>query len=191
MTDQSVPEAPPNAGLIDPPPLDSPPPPAPPQQVAPPAGTARTPSRKRSIVAVVVILGLLGVILFVVKDNTAANDLKVGDCFDVPTAATIKTVVHHPCTEAHTAEVFHVAEFTGSDMKTPLTFVIENFVGTACAPVFTTYVGKDVDSVPDLAIGYFYPSNESWSKGSRTITCYVTKADESAMTKSLKGSAAQ
>ena len=122
MTDEPVPFAPPP---------DAPPPVAPPAVPPPPV---RQMSRRRSIVAFGVILAFLGIVLYVVKDNTAANDLKAGDCFDIPSADTVKTVVHHACTEPHTAEVFLVVQFSGSDMQTPLTFVLENFVGTTCGP---------------------------------------------------------
>jgi hypothetical protein len=151
--------------------------------------TSRTISRNRSAFFFVVILAILGVVLYVVRDNTAPNDLKVGDCFDIPTAATIKTVVHHPCTEPHTAEVFDVVQYASSNANPPISFVIDGFVGDTCGPAFTTYVGKAVAAVPDLTVGYFYPSSDSWSSGDRTITCYVSKADESSLSKSLKGSA--
>ena len=40
----------------------------------------------------------------------SAGDLKVGDCFDVPSfetqSATVKDVQHHPCSELHSGEVF-------------------------------------------------------------------------------------
>lgn len=171
MTDEPAPEAPP--------PFTEPP-------TTPPG---RKPGSMRPVLVVGVIVAFLAIVLFAVKDNAAADDLKVGDCFDIPTATTVKTVTHHPCTEPHTAEVFHVVEFTGSDMSTPLTFVISSFVDTACGPAFTAYVGADLDSVPDLTTGYFYPSIEGWQSGDRTITCYVTKADEGPITTSLKGSA--
>ncbi len=198
MTDESPPEPPATPSQIDvgpsgpPPPLAAPPPAihsAPPPAVSPPAPTAAKAGGKGAIVIVGVIIAFLAVVLFVVRNNGAAEDLKAGDCFELPTATSVQTVVHHPCTEAHTAEVFHVAEYTGTDMKTPITFVLEGFVNTACSPVFTTYVGKDPVSVPDLTIGYFYPSSDSWSSGDRTITCYVSRSDNGSMTKSVKGSA--
>ena len=143
----------------------------------------------RAVIVVGLIVAFMAVVLYMVKDNTAADDLKVGDCFDIPTASEIKTVTHHPCTEAHTAEVFHVVEFSGNDMNTPLTFVIEGFADTTCTPVFATYTGIEFDNAPDLTFGWFYPTVESWQSGDRTITCYVTRVDAAPMTKSVKAGA--
>ncbi len=163
---------------------------APPEAPAPPTAVAGPkPGSKRAIVIVGAIVAFLVVVLFVVKDNGAADDLKVGDCFDIPTATSVSTVTHHPCTESHTAEVFHVVEYTGTESTRPISFVLEGFVDTACRPVFATYVGKELDSVPDLTLNYFYPSSDGWSSGDRTITCYATRTDEGPMTTSVKGSA--
>lgn len=175
MTDQPIPPAAPSI--------------APPPSPAPALASGAKPGGRRAAIIVGVLVVFLAVVLYMVKDNGAAQDLKVGDCFDIPTTDTVKTVVHHACTEAHTAEVFHVAEFTGSDMQTPLTFVIDGFVTTTCGPAFTTYIGKAADAVPDLSVGYFYPSVDGWQHGDRTITCYVSKTDESSLSASLKGSA--
>jgi len=156
---------------------------------AAPAPAARpTAGRWRPLLVLVLLLGFIVVVVFTVKDNGAVNDLKVGDCFDIPTAASVATVTHHPCTEPHTAEVFLVADYTGSPMDTPLILLIDAFVTSACDPAITTYVGKPLADSPELQVGYLYPSAAAWQSGSRSITCYVVKADQSAMTTSLKGS---
>ena len=158
---------------------------------APPAAATARPGRGRPLIAVGLLGAFLLLVVFTVKDNGAANDLKIGDCFDIPSATTVKTVTHHPCTEPHTAEVFHVAEYSGRDMNTPISLVLDEFVGTTCDPVFATYVGKALADVPDLSVGYFYPTLDGWQGGDRTITCYVAKTDQSPVSTSLKGSAAQ
>jgi hypothetical protein len=162
-------------------------PPAPYSPPPPPADAGGKPNRLVPVIIVGVIVGFLAIVLFLVKDNASAADLKVGDCFDVPTSTSVSTVTHHPCTEPHGAEVIHVAEYSGS-MTIPITFTLDGFVETACVPVFKTYVGDDLDNVSDLTISYFYPSNDGWSSGDRTITCYVSPTDESQMTESVKGS---
>jgi hypothetical protein len=181
MTDQPTPSAPSPA---------APGPPAPAPAIPAPDATRKS-GNKRPIIVVGILVAFLAIVLYATRDNTAADDLKAGDCFDVPTGQTVTTVVHHPCTEAHTAEVFHVVEYSGQEMTTPLTLVIDDFASTACGPVFATYVGKPADAMPDLTINYFYPSVDGWSQGDRTITCYITKTDESSMSASLKGSAGQ
>jgi hypothetical protein len=53
-------------------------------------------------------------------------------------------------------------------------------------PAFETYVGRAVDSEPELSVGYFHPTRDGWDGGDRTITCYIAQPDESPMTQSLK-----
>ena len=180
MTDQPAPLTPEPPSAIDvplPPPLE------------PPVATPAKRGGVRAVIVVGLIVAFLAVVLYMVKDSGAADDLKVGDCFDIPTASEIKTVTHHPCIEAHTGEVFHVVEFSGSDMTTPLSFVIENFADTTCTPIFATYTGVAFDDAPDLTFGWFYPTVESWQGGDRTITCYITRVDHAAMTSSVKAGA--
>jgi hypothetical protein len=157
--------------------------------VSPPPTTGSKPSSRRAgLIAVAILVVPLALILWAVKDNVAADDLKVGDCFNVPTATTVKTIEHHPCTESHTAEVFHVAKYTDSATTYPISLRFDSFANDACTPVFETYVGADIDSRTDLSVGYFFPTSDGWAGGDRAITCYVAKADKAPMTSSLKGS---
>ena len=178
------------------------PPAGPPSVGAPPTGwtpgPALTPTlgrrggRKRLIIGVIVVVAI-AIGIFVLKDRLtgAPGDLQVGDCFDVPSgeqADVISSIQHHPCTESHTGEVFFIATYTGSDTTYPATSDFDQFAETACTPAFETYVGTALDSDPDLDAGYFYPPEDGWSSGDRTILCYLERADGGAMTKSVKGS---
>lgn len=154
------------------------------------SASARQGGRLRSGVTIGVIVAFLAIVLYVVRNSVSAGDLKVGDCFDIPTGATIKTVDRHPCTEIHTAEVILVADYTGDESTYPISLRLDSFVEDNCGPAFTTYVGREIDSVPDLSIGYFYPSRDGWENGDRTITCYVARSDEGPMVESVKGSGA-
>jgi hypothetical protein len=60
-----------------------------------------------AIVAIVAVIAVVGVV-FRDRFGSNAGELVVGDCFDLPGAAglTVSNVQHHPCNEAHTAEVF-------------------------------------------------------------------------------------
>jgi hypothetical protein len=183
MTDPIVPD---EAGPPSAPPGVAPyvSPEAPP--TTPPAPAGRTFTGWRALLIIGVILLPLAAILWVVKDNAAAGDLKVGDCFDVPEKSSVSTVTHHPCTEAHTGEVFLVADYTEGTAY-PISLSLDRFIRTTCAPAFEAYVGQDVDSHPDLTIGYFYPSRDGWTNGDRGITCYATREDSGQMTTSVKG----
>jgi hypothetical protein len=161
----------------------------------PPAALPPVPALKggrwRSVLVLVVLVGFLVVVVFTFKDNTTPIDLKVGDCFDIPTAISVQAVAHHACTEPHTAEVFLVTNYTGSPMDTPLALLLDDFVTATCDPAFATYVGKPLADAPELSIGSIYPNPDAWQRGERTITCYVAKTDQSSISTSLKGSAAQ
>ena len=156
-----------------------------------PPGPALKGGRWRSVLVLVVMVGFLVVMLFTFNDPTTPIDLKVGDCFDIPTAISVQAVTHHACIEPHTAEVFLVANYTGSPMDTPLALLLDQFVTATCDPAFASYVGKPLADTPQLSIGSISPNPDAWQRGQRTITCYVAKTDESSMTTSLKGSAAQ
>jgi hypothetical protein len=147
------------------------------------------PGRGRTIMVAGFLFLLLAILVFVVKESETPTPLKVGDCFDIPTSATVPNVSHHSCTDAHSAEVFLVTTYTGAGATVPSAPVIDQFVTDTCDPAVTGYVGKPLASMPDLVIGYIYPSQDAWDHGDRTVTCYVARADQQPMATSLRGSA--
>jgi len=155
----------------------------------PPPVAEKQPSKSPLFLILGGIAVFLAVVLWAVRDNQSAADLAIGTCFDQPAStADISTVTKHACTEAHDAEVFHVAEYTGSTY--PISLSLDSFIDTACVPVFATYVGETFDESVDLTIGYFYPNREGWDSGDRTVTCYAIRADEAKLTQSVKVAAA-
>ncbi len=187
MTDQSTP------GPDSP---DAPAYPAAPQAPAPPPGgeqaaqtwdppAAKQPGKWRPVIIIGVIVAFLAIVLFAVRNNVDADDLKVGDCFNIPNGTSIQTVETAPCTESHNAEVIFVGEYTGDSY--PISLTLDSYVEESCVPAFESYVGRAVDSEPELSIGYFYPSRDGWDNGDKTISCYIAQPDESPMTESLKG----
>lgn len=160
--------------------------------VAPPNGGARNSpaaaksGRLRPVIIIGGLVAILAIILFVVRNNVAADDLKVGDCFNIPNGTTVKTVEKHPCAESHTAEVIFVGQYTDGSTY-PISLSLDRFIESSCAPAFESYVGRGIDSEPALSVGYFHPTRDGWDRGDRTITCYLSQPDESPMTQSLKG----
>lgn len=143
--------------------------------------------RMRNIIIRVAIIGavIVGGLIFRDRLSGNAGELAVGDCFDVPTADTnISDVQHHPCTEAHTGEVFFVGAHTAAKGTPFTTSLLETYVGSACIPAFMSYIGSG-DSTP-LEIGAFYPLVKDWDDGDREVTCYLYQIDGSTMTKTLK-----
>lgn len=139
----------------------------------------------RPVIIVGVIVAFLAIVLFVVRNNVAAGDLKVGDCLNTTDKTTIQSVETQPRAESHNAEVIFVGEYSGDSY--PISLSLDRYIEDSCVPAFETYVGRAIDSEPALSIGYFYPSRDSWNSGDRTITCYISQLDESPMTESLKG----
>jgi hypothetical protein len=160
-----------------------------PNPVANPAAPAPAAESNRGKLIPIIIVGgliaLLGIILFAVRNNTAADDLKVGECFNIPNGTTVRTVEKQACSESHNAEVIFVGDYDGDSF--PISLSLDRFIESACVPAFETYIGRDVDSEPELSIGYFHPTRDGWDGGDRTVTCYVAQPDESPMTQSLKG----
>jgi len=141
-----------------------------------------------AILIVGVIVAFLAIVLFLVRNNVEADDLAVGDCFNIPSGTSVQTVEKHPCNESHTAEVIFVGDYDGDTY--PISLSLGSFVEANCEPAFETYLGRGFDSEPELSIGYFYPSRDGWSSGDRKITCYVALPDEGPMTESVKSATA-
>lgn len=118
-----------------------------------------------------------------------ATDLAVGDCFDSPSTVeeTVEDVSHHPCTDAHTAEVFYVADYTAAT-DYPGVDAFDTFTQANCPPAFQAYTGLDFygPDAEDYDIGLFYPLEEGWNRGDKEITCYIVRVDSGTMAASLK-----
>jgi hypothetical protein len=146
-------------------------------------------SKLRTLIPIIVIVGIIAVVLFVTRDNQSVDDLSVGTCFDVPTAnSEVSTVTKHACTEAHDAEVFHNVEYTEGGSY-PISLTLDNFVDGVCTPQFGSYVGVSSADSTDCDYGYFDPTSDGWDGGDRTITCYVVRVDKAKLTQSVKGAA--
>jgi hypothetical protein len=144
----------------------------------------------RTYVVGAIVVVLLAVGAYFISQNQSADDLAIGQCFDEPSSSVdITTVVKHACTDAHDAEVFHVVEYNEGEAY-PLSTSVDAFIEETCIPAFATYVGTAYADSLDYDLGYFYPDETGWNKGDRTFTCYVTRADDSKLTKSVKGAAA-
>jgi hypothetical protein len=137
------------------------------------------------IVAVIVVGG----IIFRDRLTGNASDLKAGDCFDTDTATEVKDVQHHPCTEAHTAEVVLVVNHTAAKgAPYPADSEIDTWADATCVPAILSYVGPTAD-LSALNYGIFYPKDSDWTDGERQMICYVMRLDLGSMTQSLRSAA--
>ena len=134
----------------------------------------------------VIAIILVGGFLFRDRLGGSPAELQVGDCFDVPTTAgqSVNDVQHHPCTEAHTAEVILLAAHPAAKGAVePTDDELTSYLFSTCGVALTSYVGTDTAK---FDLGAFYPTSEDWKNGERGITCYLTMLDESAMLASYK-----
>ncbi len=146
---------------------------------------------RRYGILLVIILVIAG-LAFVFRDrlNSSPTDLQVGDCFVLndPNATTVEEVPHRPCTETHQFEVIFKATDPSPDGAAyPGTTAFDKVVQAQCAPAFATYVGIPFDDSA-LELGYLYPQADSWGKGRRTITCYVSLPNNAMLTSTVKDS---
>jgi hypothetical protein len=145
----------------------------------------------------VLIVALIagGAFLFRDRMSGSAGDLRVGDCFDDTPEATVESVQHHPCTEAHTAEAFHVGDFPGGDdAPLPTSAQLSTYADDTCFTELVEYMGgmtaaQSYPGIDKIQVGLFYPSDEDWKNGERRIVCYLYTVDGSQLTQSLKAAA--
>lgn len=131
-----------------------------------------------------VVLLIIGILLFVVigRGSVDATDVKVGDCItEIPDTTRVLFVEVVDCAEPHMGEVF--SEVTLPDGDFPGQAAIEAYQ-ERCEPALASY---SPDALFDPSIGLFvlYPTEESWGRGDRVVTCIATS--ESPRTGSLKG----
>jgi hypothetical protein len=128
---------------------------------------------------------IIGGLVFRDRISGNASDLKVGDCFDVPTAnIDIKDVQHHPCTEPHTGEVIFVGDHAAAKGTTFTDSLITDFAQSTCFPAADTYLGTA--DAKGLDIGAFFPQLKGWNDGQRGITCYLYEIGGSSISRTLQ-----
>jgi hypothetical protein len=148
----------------------------------------------RGIIVRLAIIGVIALGAFLLRDRISgsAASLAVGDCFDVPASETLEDVPHHPCNEAHDAEVVFVGDHPAAEGAVPLTDDdLQAFVMNTCGGALIAYVGglQTVETNAELQnidLGVIYPTEEDWNGGERKITCYLHSVDGTKLTKSYK-----
>ena len=140
------------------------------------------------------LIAAVGVGAIVLQPFLSGNvgALKVGECFDVPTATeTVEDVQHHPCTDTHGGEVFFVGTHAAAkDAPYPADTALTGEIEAACTPAFNAYTGLDALTDPTWTFGYFYPLKKGWDDDDdRGFICYATRVDEAPTNASIKKAA--
>jgi hypothetical protein len=145
--------------------------------------------KKRPWLAILILVGIvvfIGVVLYVVRNQTNVNSLAIGDCFNEPSSSTSVTdVERQPCTGPHDDEVF----FLVTDSTAGAYPGVDHFrelAGAQCLPAASAYLATDFNARPDIDAGYFYPTQDSWDGGDRGLTCYLYRVDTGQFNASVK-----
>ena len=106
------------------------------------------------------------------------RSLEVGQCFDLPKddpEADDRAVWVVQCTDPHTHEVYDLVRYEGPVLKGggyAGTAAVQDWAEQACFGRFEAFVG-----IPwtrsSLEIETWWPSEESWGRGDRTVICTV------------------
>jgi hypothetical protein len=141
----------------------------------------------RLAIVAVFVVGGIGAVIFRDRLSSGAGTLTIGECFDDPVGAQLITdVQHHPCSEAHTAEVIYLGKLPDGSGSFPTTAAVQDWIRSTCVPAWNTYTGKDFDTDATLTLGFYQPSPEAWSGGDRSVVCYAARVDSAPMTSSVK-----
>ena len=128
-------------------------------------------------------IGLFALVGYLFRDYLSANvsELKVGDCFDLPsgvvTEATVKDVQHHPCSDSHDAEMIFIGDVPNVAGGYPNKTAFESFVKAQCVPAFKTYTGRDFDTDETYDMSFLFPVTDGWAKGDHSVECFVIRVD--------------
>ena len=112
--------------------------------------------------------------------------VKVGDCSNSNLSQIVDKLDLVPCDEPHALEAYSIIASTATTY--PGADALQVFAEQSCIDEFFGYVGVELPQ-SILYYTYVYPSATSWnSKSDRSIICFVYKATEPLLTKSVRGS---
>jgi len=112
--------------------------------------------------------------------------VKVGDCSNSNLSQIVDKLDLVPCDKPHTLEAYSIVASTATTY--PGADALQVFAEQSCIDKFFGYVGVEL-SQSILYYTYVYPSATSWNnKSDRSVVCFVYKATEPLLTKSVKGS---
>jgi hypothetical protein len=112
------------------------------------------------------------------------DELRIGDCIQLPKTSEATTVAAIPCAQPHDAEVFAAVQL--HEQTRPSDDKMEQIANQSCSARFGGYVGTPWhDSALDFA--GVSPTKESWAAGDRTILCVIGMSNGGKLVGSMKG----
>ena len=140
-----------------------------------------------TVVAVVVYVAVA--VAAVAVPTTSVAALQVGTCLDgVHPGVAVTADVTRPvdCATTHDNEIVGVVSDTLPGAY-PGQAAVDAFANAPCEAAFGAYVGVDFDS-STLDLITLTPSELSWARGDRQISCVAITRDGSRLTGSVRGS---
>ena len=116
--------------------------------------------------------------------------VKVGDCSNSNLNQIVDDLDLVPCDEPHSLEAYSIVTsiVTSTVTTYPGADALEVFAEQSFIDEFFGYVGVELPQ-SILYYTYVYPSVTSWNNESdRSVVCFIYKATEPLLTKSVKGS---
>jgi len=117
----------------------------------------------------------------------AAGELAVGSCFVVPVATTFSEVEIRPCDAPHDGEVAAIWDYQPTGSTYPTEAEWQAGVDARCQAAVESYAGLKIDGQSEITYSWFYPAEDAWTQGSRTIQCFLAPVAGS-LTKSYRAS---
>lgn len=113
----------------------------------------------------------------------SSEELRVGDCLDLPAEGEVESVSAVPCSEPHEAEVY--ASFELPAGRYPGDAEVARLAEDGCIDHFFGYVGI---APPDSKLVTFliYPAEDSWAQ-SRGVRCVADEPGDKLVTGSVNG----
>lgn len=135
----------------------------------------------------VAVVGALAIVIWRGSSSQDPASLRVGDCFDVPSAAQrIEDLRSRACSGPHGGEVFHIYDESGTTEGYPTDTAWEDLIYPVCDPVFEAYTGTPVAERLDIGYVYLVPTDDRWAAGDRRVTCFITSLDGSPLSRSFR-----
>lgn len=127
-------------------------------------------------------------------DEISVFDVRVGDCFDVPTSGNITNVNRIDCGDPHGNEVFAIFDIAGDDdAPYPGDASVRRRAQRRCTGrLFTEYVGAPFNSQTQFSATSINPTRLTWESAinDREVICVITSPDETPLTRSAQGAQA-
>lgn len=125
--------------------------------------------------------------------ETGFDDLDVGQCFDTidDPSATDLAVWTFDCAIPHTFEVYDRIDYEGERVEGgsyPGIAAVQDWSEQACHDRFEAFIGTRW-TLSELEIQLWWPTEESWGRGDRSVICAVLPERGGTVTGTLRGAA--